>query len=41
MKLQVRVDCEPADTSEFIPTGMSVTEGTTRHLSNSGQKVDR
>ena len=31
----------PADTSEFIPTGVSVTEGTTRHLSNTGQKVDR
>jgi hypothetical protein len=30
-----------ADTSEFIPTGVSVTEGTTRHLSNTGQKVDR
>ena len=31
----------PADTSQFIPTGVSVTEGTTRHLSNSGQKVER
>jgi hypothetical protein len=30
-----------ADTSQFIPTGVSVTEGTTRHLSNSGQKVER
>lgn len=30
-----------ADTSQFIPTGMSVTEGTTRHLSNTGQKVDQ
>ena len=31
-----------ADTSEFIPANMSsVTEGTTRHLSNTGQKVDR
>jgi len=30
-----------ADTSEFIPVGVSVTEGTTRHLSNTGQKVDR
>jgi hypothetical protein len=29
------------DTSEFIPAGMSVTEHTTRHLSNTGQKVDR
>ncbi len=30
------------DTSEFIPTSMgSVTEQTTRHLSNTGQKVDR
>ena len=31
----------PADTSQFIPTGVSVTEGTTRHLSNSEQKVER
>jgi len=30
-----------ADTSEFIPAGMSVTEHTTRHLSNTEQKVDR
>ena len=30
-----------ADTSQFIPTGVSVTEGTTRHLSNSGQKIER
>ncbi|HEX6649335.1 MAG TPA: hypothetical protein VF075_07340 [Pyrinomonadaceae bacterium] len=30
-----------ADTSEFIPTSMSVTEGTTRHLSNTGQKVEQ
>lgn len=31
-----------ANTSEFIPANMgSVTEQTTRHLSNSGQKVDR
>ena len=29
------------DTSEFIPAGMSVTEHTTRHLSNAEQKVDR
>jgi len=29
------------DTSEFIPAGMSVTEHTTRHLSNTEQKVDR
>lgn len=29
----------PADTSQFIPTGASVTEGTTRHLSAAGQKV--
>ena len=29
----------PADTSEFIPTGVSVTEGTTRHLSNTAPKV--
>ncbi len=28
-----------ADPSEFIPTRVSVTEGTTRHLSNTGQKV--
>ena len=27
-----------ADTAEFIPSGFSVTEGTTKHLSNSGQK---
>jgi hypothetical protein len=25
-----------ADTSEFVPAGFSVTEGTTRHLSNAG-----
>ena len=32
----------PADTSEFIPANVgSVTEQTTRHLSNTGQKVDR
>jgi hypothetical protein len=30
-----------ADTSEFIPAGLSVTEGTTRHLSNTGQKVEQ
>lgn len=30
-----------ADTSQFIPAAGSVTEHTTRHLSNSGQKVDR
>ena len=30
-----------ADTSQFIPTGVSVTEGTTRHLSNTGQAADR
>ena len=29
-----------ADTNEFIPAGMSVTEQTTRHLSNAGQKID-
>jgi hypothetical protein len=29
------------DTSEFIPANMSVTEHTTRHLSNTEQKVDR
>ena len=27
-----------ADTTEFIPADLSVTEGTTRHLRNSGQK---
>ena len=27
-----------ADTSEFIPSGFSVTEGTTKHLRGSGQK---
>lgn len=36
-------DTEPpalhsADTSEFIPAGFSVTEGTTKHLHTSGQK---
>ena len=31
----------PADTSQFIPTRMSVTEGTTRHLSNAEQKIER
>ena len=32
----------PGDPSEFIPAGIgSVTEQTTRHLSNTGQKVDR
>jgi hypothetical protein len=31
-----------ANTNEFIPANMgSVTEQTTRHLSNSGQKIDR
>lgn len=30
-----------ANTNEVIPAGMSVTEQTTRHLSNSGQKIDR
>ena len=30
-----------ANTNEFIPTGVSVTEHTTKHLSSSGQKVDR
>ena len=28
----------PADTTEFIPSGFSVTEQTTKHLRNSGQK---
>ena len=28
----------PADTNEFIPSGLSVTEGTTKHLSSSDQK---
>lgn len=37
------VDAEPrqlrsADTTEFIPTGFSVTEGTTKHLGSPGQK---
>ena len=31
----------PADTSEFIPTNMSVTDGTTRHLEPSERKVSR
>ena len=29
---------EPADTTEFVPPGFSVTEQTTKHLRNSGQK---
>ena len=29
---------EPADTAEFVPPGFSVTEQTTKHLRNSGQK---
>jgi hypothetical protein len=28
----------PADTTEFIPSGLSVTEGTTKHLGSPGQK---
>jgi len=28
----------PADTTEFIPSGFSVTEQTTKHLRNSGRK---
>jgi hypothetical protein len=31
----------PADTSEFIPTNMSVTDQTTRHLENAERKVTR
>ena len=31
----------PADTSQFIPTNMSVTDGTTRHLEHSERKVSR
>ena len=30
-----------ADTSQFIPTNVSVTDGTTRHLENSERKVSR
>ena len=30
-----------ADTNQFIPTNMSVTDGTTRHLENSERKVSR
>ena len=30
-----------ADTSQFIPTNLSVTDGTTRHLENSERKVSR
>lgn len=30
-----------ADTSQFIPTNMSVTDGTTRHLEHSERKVSR
>jgi hypothetical protein len=29
----------PADTTEFIPSGLSVTEGTTKHLGSPGQKL--
>ncbi|HVF27014.1 MAG TPA: zinc ribbon domain-containing protein [Pyrinomonadaceae bacterium] len=29
---------QPADTAEFIPSGFSVTEGTTRHLESSERK---
>lgn len=29
---------EPADTTEFVPPGFSVTEQTTKHLRSSGQK---
>jgi hypothetical protein len=28
-----------ADTTEFIPSGLSVTEGTTKHLGSPGQKL--
>jgi hypothetical protein len=28
----------PADTTEFIPSGFSVTEHTTKHLRSSGEK---
>lgn len=31
----------PADTNEFIPTNMSVTDQTTRHLENAERKVNR
>jgi hypothetical protein len=31
----------PPDTSEFIPTNFSVTDGTTRHLENVERKVNR
>ena len=31
----------PADTSQFIPTNMSVTDGTTRHLENAERKISR
>jgi len=30
-----------ADTSQFVPTNLSVTDGTTRHLENSERKVSR
>jgi hypothetical protein len=33
-----RTTLRPADTSEFVPTGVSVTDQTTRHLSGSEQK---
>jgi hypothetical protein len=31
----------PADTNEFIPANMSVTDQTTRHLENAERKVNR
>jgi hypothetical protein len=36
-----RHSLQSADTAEFIPPDYSVTEGTTKHLSNLGQKPDR
>lgn len=38
---QVPRGLRAADTSQFIPTNMSVTDGTTRHLENSERKVSR
>jgi hypothetical protein len=36
-----RPSLQSADTAEFIPPDYSVTEGTTKHLNNLGQKPDR
>jgi hypothetical protein len=38
---QIPRSLRPPDTSEFIPTNFSVTDGTTRHLENVERKVNR